>query len=178
MRGKTWNLAVLNFVGGVCVLSSYVYGLGTVHARDGGLWGGVPADWQPAYTISMFAAAIGYFPFTYFFLRSVDPERVRFAGGLGYGAVTACYVLVLFPSSLWLPLTIRMLESPSGFLWALIRIDLALVAIGSLGLTVAAATVQPAPSPIARGVALIGLAFFCLQTVLLDAIVWPALFPR
>jgi hypothetical protein len=177
MRGKAWNLAILNFVGGVCVLSSYVYGLATVHARNGALWGGVPADWQPAYTVSMFAAAIGYFPFTYFFLRGANLDRARFAGGFAYGAIAACYALILFPSSLWLPLTIRMLESPSAMLWFLIRVDLALVAIGSLGLVAAAATLQPAPSAVQRGAALIGLALFCLQTVVLDAIVWPALFP-
>lgn len=178
MRGKAWNLALLNFVGGICVLSSYVYGLGTTWARDGSLWGGVPADWQPAYTVSMFAAAAGYFPFTWFFLRGVNPERVRFAAGLGYGAVTAFYVLVLFPSSLWLPLTIRMLESPNAPLWLLIRLVLMLVAVGSLGLALAAATARPVSSPLTRGLALVGLALFCLQTVVLDAIVWPALFPR
>lgn len=178
MRAKAWNLALLNFVGGVCVLSSYVYGVATVHARNGALWGGVPADWQPAYTMSMFAAAIGYFPFTYFFLRGTDLDRARFAGGLGYSAIATLYALILFPSSLWLPLTIRMLESPSAMLWLLVRLDLALVAIGSLGLVVAAATLHPARSRAMRAAALIGLALFCLQTVVLDAIVWPALFPR
>ncbi len=178
MRGKAWNLALLNFVGGICVLSSYIYGLATVHARNGALWGGVPAEWQAGYTISMFAAAIGYFPFTYFFLRGVDYNRAIFAGSLGYGAVAAFYALILFPSSLWLPLTIRMLESPSGWLWFLIRLDLALVAIGSLGLVLAAATLQPVRSGAMRLAALLGLLLFCIQTVLLDAIIWPAVFPR
>jgi hypothetical protein len=55
-------------------------------------------------------------------------------------------------------------------------IDLALVALGSLGLLAAIASVAPHATPGSRRLALIGALFFCLQTALLDALVWPAWF--
>lgn len=175
MKGRALNLAILNFVGGICVLSSYVYGAAAPEA--GALWGGVPSNWHGWYTISMLTAALGYFPFTAFFLRNVDLDHGSFAGGFGYRAITSFYALVLFPSSLWLPLTIRMLQSPNTLLWWAIRVDLFLVALGSLGLLVAAATYAPVASRAMRVAAVVGLVFFCIQTVLLDALVWPAFFP-
>ncbi len=176
MNGRALNLAILNFVGGVCVISGYLYG---AMARDvSGAWGGIPADWQSFYTVSMVAAAIGYFPFTYFFLRHVDLEDGSFAGGFGYATIAWSYVLIMIPSSIWLPMTIRMLRAPSTALWIAIRLDLLLVAGGSLALLIAAATYSPVRSPIPRATAIVGLIFFCFQTVVLDAVVWPALFPR
>jgi hypothetical protein len=175
MKGKALNLGILNFVGGICVLSSYIYGAAAPEA--GGLWGGVPASWHGWYTASMLAAAVGYFPFTIFFLRNVDLDGGSFAGGFRYRSIVWFYALVLFPSSLWLPLTIRMLQAPGSLLWWAIRIDLFLVALGSLGLLVAAATYTPVTSRAMRMAAVVGLIFFCIQTVLLDALVWPAFFP-
>jgi len=177
MHRKSWNLALLNVLGGIAVLSSYLHGLATESARNGSIWGGIPADWQSFYTVSMIAAAIGYFPFTYFFLRCVDPERSRFAGDRGFDAVLICYALVLIPSALWLPLTLAMLRAPSAALWLAIRVDLALVAVGTLGLLIAAITIRPQPSALARSLAIVGLLAFALQTVVLDAVVWPAYYP-
>ncbi len=176
MHGPALNLAILNFVGGVCVLSSYLYGFKGGNAAA--LWGGVPESWRGFYTASMLAAAVGYFPFTYFFLRCVDYDRATVLGWSAYGVIAIAYAAILFPSSLWLPLTVRMVQSPSDFLWLLIRVDLFLVALGSLGLVLAAATVEPVTSSAMRVAALIGLAFFCLQTVVLDALIWPAMYPR
>jgi hypothetical protein len=39
------------------------------------------------------------------------------------------------------------------------------------------ATLAPRPPRVLRALALAGAAGFCVQTVLLDAIVWPLLFP-
>lgn len=176
MSGQPWNLAILNFIGGICVLSSYVYGIRAGNAAA--LWGGVPESWRGFYTVSMLTAAAGYFPFTWFFLRCVDYDRAQVAGVSAYAFVALSYALILLPSSLWLPLTAHMVRSPSDTLWWMIRADLFLVAIGSLGLVLAAATVQPATSQAMRVAALIGLAFFCLQTVVLDALIWPAMYER
>ncbi len=179
MHRKSWNLALINIIGGIAVISSYVHGLLTTEARAGALWGGVPEELQSFYTISMLCAAAGYFPFTYFFVRCVDPDDSRFAGGTGFTLVSVCYVAILAASSFWLPMTTQMSRSPSTFLWILIRLDLAVVALGTIGLIVAATTIQPRTfRPVTRIAALVGLAFFAVQTVLLDAIVWPAYFPR
>ncbi len=175
MKGKSLNLVLINILGGSCVLFSYLHGAAADEV--GGIWGGIAPAWQPLYVASMLAAAVGYFPFTYFLIRNIDLDEGNFAGGLGYNTIAAAYVLILVASSLWLPLTLRMLQAPSGLLWLFIRLDLALVALGTITLMVATATFTPFKSERMRVAAMVGLAFFALQTVLLDALIWPALFP-
>jgi hypothetical protein len=57
-----------------------------------------------------------------------------------------------------------------------VRTDLALVAVGSAGLLVSLVAL-PSDAPRGRLLAALGLLPFCLQTVVLDALVWPAYFP-
>ena len=62
-------LLVINIIGGAAVIGSYVYGL---NANAGGanvLWGGVPNNIRPIYTVSMILSALGYFAFMFFMHR-------------------------------------------------------------------------------------------------------------
>jgi len=172
-RGLLW----LNLIGGAAVLASYAHGISTNPLTRGDVWGGVPEGLRPLYTVNMLLAAAGYFAFSYFVFFRLDPERVRIAGRLGFGAFTALYGLILVPSALWMPLTFAMLDAPSPGLWWAIRIVLALVGLGSVGLVVALGLVKPHDSPMARRFALLGGLAFSLQTAVLDAVVWPAYFP-
>jgi len=177
-RARRWRvaLAALNVLGGLAVLGSYADGL----ARPGAaaaLWGGVPDGLRPLYTVSMLLAAAGYFPMTGAVLFGIDATRARVAR-FGYGLFVSLYALILLPSALWMPLTFEMVAAPSPLLWAAIRACLALVGLGSLGVLAALALVRPGPPPALRALALAGAAAFCLQTAVLDALVWPAFFPR
>jgi hypothetical protein len=125
----------------------------------------------------MLLAAVGYFAFSFFVFFRLDPSRVG-VGRFGFGVFHVLYALILLPSALWLPLTFAMLEAPSAPLWAGIRVVLALVGLGSLGLVAALAVADPVEAPIARGIAIAGALAFSFQTALLDALVWPAYFPR
>lgn len=176
--GRGALLAVL-VTGGPAVLASYVWGVQAAAGGSGSLWGGVPPWLQPVYVATMLCAAAGFFPFTFLLAFRTDPGRARFAGGrFGFGAIVALYALVLFPSAAWLPLTAAMLSEPGALLWWAIRLDLLAVAAGALGLLVAVATLEPRPGRALRTASLVGALAFCLQTVVLDALVWPALFPR
>jgi len=169
-------LLLLNVVGGLAVLGSY----GLLFTRpDAGpvLWGGVPEGLRPFYTVNMWLAAAGFFPFTGLFLFGTDPERVRFAGRFGYGALLWLYGLVLVFSALWMPLTFAHADAPSRLSWLLVRLDLALVAAGSLGLLTALLTMTPRPPTWLHVLALVGCLAFNVQTVLLDATVWPHFYP-
>lgn len=168
------SLAALNVVGGTLVLGSYVWGLSAVSGDA--LWGGVPEALRPLYTLNMFLAAAGYFLFTPYILLRVVPAASREPGKRGPGFFRACYALVLIPSALWLPLTALHLEQVASWSWALVRLDLALVALGSLGLLMGLLGLG-SEAPRGRALAIAGLAPFLLQTVVLDAIVWPALHP-
>jgi hypothetical protein len=174
MHAARARLLALNVVGGVAVLGSYWYGFST--ARDpSALWGGVPEWLRPAYTVSMLAAAAGYFPPLAFVLVGLDPDRMRI-GRRGHATILACYAAILVPSALWMPLTFRMIEVPSAGLWLAIRVVLFAVAAGSLGLLAAIVRATPRPAGAGWVLALAGQVVFCVQTVALDALVWPAYF--
>ncbi len=174
MDTRVGTLIGLNVVGGSAVLASYVMGLGAVPGDV--LWGGVPDSIRPLYTVNMFLAAAGYFFFTSYILFRLDPDTTRVAGRFGYWIFHVLYALVLIPSALWLSLTARMAEEPGLFAWALVRIDLALVAIGAVGLLACLISLG-SRAPKGRRWAIAGLVPFCLQTAVLDALVWPAFFP-
>jgi hypothetical protein len=148
----------------------------TYPARAGDFWGGVPDGLRSLYTVNMFLAAAGYFAFTFFLMYRLKPTT----GGssrFGLGTFNALYALILIPSALWMPLTLAMLESPSDGLWWAIRLTLAAVGIGSLGLLVGLVAVRPSPPSLAHKLAVLGSLAFCFQTAILDALVWPAYFP-
>ncbi len=166
---------VLNAVGGLLVLGTYLWGALDASAVMTSLWGGVPEAIRPLYTVNMLLSAVGYFFFAPYIAFRIDTSRSDIFGPWGYSIFSVFMLLVLIPSAAWLPLTSMMLADPSPFLWWMIRLDLALVAVGSLGLFVSLWTLRPPTSP-GRKAALVGLVPFCLQTVVLDALVWPAYF--
>jgi len=76
-------LLLINVVGGIAVIGSYILGL----KGDSGaevLWGGVPEGIRPIYTVSMILSAIGYFAFLNLLLLRVDPKEVTVGGHFAY----------------------------------------------------------------------------------------------
>jgi hypothetical protein len=176
MHTNKWLMVLINIFGGVAVLGSYVHGFLTHPGAAEVLWGGVPQAIRPFYTVNMFLAAAGYFAFTFFILFRLNPEETRVFGRFGYGAFNALYAAILIPSALWMPLTFLAVEYPGPALLWVVRIVLAVVGLASLGLLLALLMVKP-PQPLwAHKLAIIGCAFFCIQTALLDAIIWGSLF--
>lgn len=170
------TMAGINLLGGLAVLGSYAYCLTAYSAPAGDFWGGVPDGLRPLYTVNMGLAAAGYFAFTYFLMYRSKPE-VHEGGRFGVGTFNALYAMILVPSALWMPLTFSMLESPSDGLWWTIRLTLAAVGVGSLGLLAGLIAVRPRAPSVAHKLAIAGSLAFCSQTAILDALVWPAYFP-
>jgi hypothetical protein len=123
----------------------------------------------------MFLAAAGYLVFTWLLVLRIDPAKARFFGGrVGGGIVALAYAMILIGSIVWMPLTSYALEAQRPELVAWIVLDLWVVALGTLLVIGALASI--APRPRGRAVALVGALFFALQTIVLDAIVWPLFF--
>jgi hypothetical protein len=174
--GPLASFLALNAIGGIAVLTSYVLGLSGEASLGDALWGGVPEAIRPLYTANMLLAAAGYFLFTpYIALRLIGQGASARVGPQPH-VFHLLYALVLIPSALWLPLTERMVLDPGAGLWLAVRLDLALVGIGALGL-LAVLWRLPADAPAGRRWALLGLIPFCVQTALLDAVLWPAWYP-
>ena len=132
---------------------------------------------MPVYTISMFTAAAGYLAFTCFILFRLEPDEVTVAGRFSYDLFLWLYALILVPSALWMPLTFMVIEQPALATWIGVRLVLAIAGVASLLLLVALVLVQPAAPAWAHRIAVIGSAAFCVQTAILDALVWTAYFP-
>jgi hypothetical protein len=172
MHSKKKLLLLINILGGVAVLGSYAVGILT-HANAGEvLWGGVPQGIRPFYTAGMFLAAIGYFAYTYFILFRLNPDETRIYGQYGYGAFNALYAAILIPSALWMPLTFLAVEGSSLVLFWLVRFVLVVVGCASISLLFSLLHVEPRKPIWAYWLAVLGCVGFCLQTALLDAIVW------
>jgi hypothetical protein len=169
----TWIL--INLLGGTFVIGSYVYGFLTYSNASQILWGGVPAGLRPIYTICMFVAAAGYFALAYFVFR-LDLLETKVFNRFGFEIFNLLYLLVLVPSGLWMPLTLPAIERSSVVLIWIVRLDLVLVAAGSLGLLLAVLNTWPHPSTPRYILAIVGSAALCIQTMILDAIVWSIYF--
>lgn len=177
MHSARRSMLWINVLGGIAVLGSYAIGIATHPETSGEAWGEVPDSLRPLYTVNMLLAAVGYFLFSYFVFFRLDPDSTRIAGRFGFRGFHGLYLLILVPSALWMPLTFAMLEEPSTGLWLAIRGVLALTGIGSVGLLAAILTVEAPRAAWARRLAVVGCLAFCLQTAVLDALVWPAYFP-
>jgi hypothetical protein len=171
MHTSKKSLILINVLGGLAVLGSYAWGFLTFPKAGEMLWGGVPIILRPIYTVSMFLAAGGYFAFIIYILN-LDPGGTKTLNQPGYRVFNALFSGILIPSALWLPLTVLAVGKSSPFLVWLVRLDLALVAIASLGLLVALLNVQPRKIIWLHRLAILGGILFCFQTVILDAIIW------
>lgn len=168
-------LLIINVIGGIAVIGSYIYGL---NAQSGGsniLWGGVPENIRPIYFVSMILSALGYFAFLYHILFRLSPSEVSIANTFGFSLFFAIFILILLPSALWMPLTNFYVDAPSTGTWIIVRTILALVGIGSIALVWALLSLQVREG-VAYWLAVAGSGYFAFHTAILDAIVWAALF--
>ena len=104
------SFVLINVVGGIAVLGSYLLWLGNPSNDAGALWGSIASTGRALYTVSMLLAAAGYLAFAGYLLR-VDPERPAF------GWINTLFTLILFPSALSMPLACEYLDAPGPALW-------------------------------------------------------------
>jgi hypothetical protein len=176
MHSQKKALLVINLLGGPAVLGSYAWGLTAQPNAADALWGGVPQVLQRISTANMLAAVLGYFAFTWFILFNLDAEKTRVFRLFGYGVFSLLYAAILLPSALWMPLTIAALASPGALLLWAVRLILAITGVASIGLLGALWGLGMRQPAWAHRFAVLGCAFFCLQTAVLDAGVWSAYF--
>ncbi|MFC1905278.1 hypothetical protein ACFLXL_00535 [Chloroflexota bacterium] len=169
-------LLVINIIGGIAVIGSYILGLGTQTSGANALWGGISSSIRPVYSISMILAALGYFAFIYFILFRLVPAKVSIAGISGFSLFYVIFLFILIPSAFWMPLTNMYIANPVPGLWIGIRTVLALVGLSSIVLVWTLLSLQTKVPGIAYWLAVAGSSYFAFHTAVLDAILWPVLF--
>jgi hypothetical protein len=176
MRTEQIILLIINVIGGAAVIGSYIFGL---RGQSGGanvLWGGVPENIRPVYTVSMIISALGYFAFLYYIFFRLEPAQVSIFGVSGFTMLYVIFGVILVASAFWMPLTNMYVTNPGTSIWIWIRIVLAIVGLASIALLVALLTMQGKVSGVSYWLAVIGSGYFAFHTTVLDAIVWSALF--
>ncbi len=168
-------LLLLIAIGGTGVLASYLLAFALEPSIRTGLWGELPEAWRGYYTINMLLAAVGFFPLTYWLALATPIESFADYTGTRFEVMVAAYAAILMPSALWLPLTALYLGSPSTPLWWGIRVVLLLVGLAAsvLGWLLIR---RARRGPGRVWVAVVAFFFFWLQTMVLDALVWPVYF--
>jgi len=169
------TLLLINIIGGIAVIGSYILGLQGGSGADV-LWGGVPESIRPAYAVSMVLSAIGYLAFLNLLLLRVDPEKATVGGRFRYNLFYPIFVLILVPSAFWMPLSNLYVDDPSSGTWAGIRTVLFLVGLASVALAWALFTLRPGDRGKAYWAAVAGSCYFAFHTIVLDAVLWAALF--
>lgn len=168
-------LLVINVLGGIAVIGSYILGLNAQSGGANALWGGVPANVRSLYGISMILSALGYFFFLYYIFFRIDPGGAVIGGRFGFWPFYAIFLLILIPSAFWMPLTNLYVTNPGTGLWIGIRAVLLIVGLASIALAVVLLSLQERAGA-AYWLAVAGSIYFAFHTFILDAIIWAALF--
>jgi len=169
-------LLIINVIGGIAVIGSYILGLGTQSGGANVLWGGVPAGIRPVYTVSMIISAIAYFAFIYFILFRIDTKDTLIWNRFSYSIFYLIFFLMLAPSALWMPLTNVYVNNQAAGTWIAVRTVLAIVGLASIALVWALLSLQPKYTGFSYWSAVVGSAYFAFHTAILDAVLWAALF--
>ena len=176
MAAQQIVLLIINLIGGIAVIGSYIFGLSAQTGGANVLWGGIPENIRPLYGISMILSALGYFAFLYFILFRLTPAEVSIARLFGFSLFYAIFILILLPSAFWMPLTNVYVGNPTTSMWVGIRTVLAIVGLASIALVWALLSLQTKVPGITYWLAVAGSGYFAFHTAILDAIVWAALF--
>jgi hypothetical protein len=176
MNAQQWILLAIMAICGAAVIGSYIHGFSTHPGSAERLWGGVTGGLRIFNFFTMIMAALGFFAFSYWLFFKLNPDEVLIAGHFKYWLFFIIFLVILIPSALWMPFSFAYLANPGTGLWFGVRLVLALAGIGSLALLWAILTISPREASLAYWFAVGGAAAFCLQTAILDMLVWPALF--
>ncbi len=173
---KIWFL-VINSLGGFAVVASYVSGMVSHPNTEQLIWGRITPSLRVVYFVGMPLAAVGYFLFLYFILFQLDADNVRIWGFDGFSVLDIIFAVILVFSALWMPLTYKLIETQWRGWWFYIRMVLFFVALASLSLLCALLMISQKEPAWSYWLAVSGAALFFIQTGLIDAFIWPALFP-
>jgi hypothetical protein len=171
-------LLVINVIGGIAILGSYVLGIRGKPGAADRLWGGVPQKIRPVYYVSMLLSAIGYFFFIYFLLFEVIPDSVVIADSLGYWIFYIIFIGMLGFSALWMPLTNKMANEPKKSTWFWVRTVLVMVGLFSCALYWAILSIQEGNQGTMFCLAAVGSGYFAFHTTVLDMLIWPMLWGK
>ena len=173
-KSKTF-LFIVNLVGGIAVLGSYVYGLASHPGQGAMLWGAVPESVRGPYTAMMFPAALGYLTM-FSFLMTAETEYLEEHLWGGLGRFNLMVALFLLSAASWMPACWYGIDK--GLAWMVWPIQGVLAVTGLTAVFFVWQLLQlpQTPRPRFRMAAVIGAGFLSIQCTLIDGLIWPRFF--
>jgi hypothetical protein len=169
-------LLILNVFGGAAVIGSYIQGFVSHPGSANVLWGNITGPVRSLYFVSMILSALGYFAFIYFLLFRLDPPTVRVSNTIGFEIFFVIIAGMLLFSALWMPFTYSYVDTPNGGTWLAIRTVLLLVGLSSCALVWALISLNTKTPAVSYWLAVAGSGYFAFHTLILDGLLWPALY--
>lgn len=166
---KNRNIVFLltNIILGLGVILSYLWGI--IYNDDPSLlWGRVNENHIPYIVLSMLLGAIGYLIFSSFFLYIKKLNSLTFKQ---FKYLINLYICILFPSSLWMPLSVLYLNTGNKLILVTDLLCLYIVGLSSLLLTKFIIDNKIENSMIWK-LSVIGGLQFVFHTLILDAVYW------
>ncbi|MBK50516.1 MAG: hypothetical protein FI718_05765 [SAR202 cluster bacterium] len=166
----------INLLGGLSVLSSYIFCLILYPDRSASLWGSASDPVITFFVISMFLAASGYIWFTLYLLKGNKLDAARLGKISGAKVANALYLVVLVCSTIWMPASISFSMNENILTELMIRLILWIVGLASVGILILICKIKFSygkSSFLSHMFALLGAMVFTIHTLILDAVIWP-----
>jgi len=160
---------LVNLILGFAVILSYIWGLVYYPEYGSALWGKVETNNIPYIIFSMLLAAVGYFVFSFYFLNY---KKFQTFNTLEYLYILSLYIVILFFSALWMPLSIGFINTNNNLFLILDLVSLYLVGISSLLLTIFLIQDKSLRRKLIWKLSVLGGFQFTFHTLIIDAIYW------
>ena len=160
---------LVNLILGFAVILSYIWGLVYYPEYGSALWGKIETNNIPYIIFSMLLAAVGYFVFSFYFLNY---KKFQTFNTLEYLYILSLYIVILFFSALWMPLSIGFINTNNNFFLILDLVSLYLVGISSLLLTIFLIQDKSLRRKLIWKLSVLGGFQFTFHTLIIDAIYW------
>ena len=172
--GQTAIFLVINIIGGVLVLGSYLICFTQFPQERTNLWGKVSKKAQQRIVPFMLLAAGGYLVTSWWFWQIIEPDFVSFPGKFTYLSIITLFAILLALSTAWMPVAVLAIRTRSTIWKTATNSVLTGVSISSLLILflICTATTETSGTSAGQIIAIAGWCFLSFQTVILDGILW------
>ena len=176
---QTNIFVLINVVGGIAVLGSYVLCLMMFPEQREALWGGVVGTTRNIVVISMLFSAAGYLAFLYISVFNVSTDLFSEKSLMNGNLILILALTFLLSSTAWMPTSVAFLETSNNLYWNLSVASLWVAAISLIGLFIAVfITDFSGASNLPKIISVAGLGMITFHCLVFDAIMWVSNFPK
>ena len=169
---------LINLIGGIFVIGSYVIGFNSELEDKLALWGGISGKTRQVFTVSMLFSATGYLAFLFYMIFKGGLDNNDNPTLLGLDAFLILCIIFLVSASIWMPGTVKFLETSLTYWWLITIAVLWITAISLVAMLIILLSTNNIEHNLSLKLATIGIGYIAFHCLVLDAIIWVLKFPR